>query len=287
LFIILAGNLKREAIMNKQKGLTLTEVMVVIIAIMVLLLLFVRLYIMPGDGETGSRAVCLQNIKRLQGAWFIYAESNNGLIVCGEAYSGVKGNNGVRTVSGGIEPHWAGDDVNDSSLNKQISKKQQISAIKSGALYPYLNPKSEKYYRCPHGDKGEMRTYAIVDSMNGTFRGLEDKKFDNIPLYIKTTTDINSPAKRIVFIDVGRATKESFAVYYDKEQWWNPAPLRHDSITNLSFADGHVECWKWTGEETIANGKLAKPKQNLQPTTQAGLEDLHKFQKGVWGRLGY
>jgi prepilin-type processing-associated H-X9-DG protein len=270
----------REAIMNKQKGLSKIEVVVVIVAITVFLFLFIR--IPAPDKETGSRGVCLGNLKNLQLAWLQYADDNNEKIVCGEVYSGVKGTNGVRTVSGGVEPYWTGDDVTDTS---SLSLETKVSAIKSGALYLYV--KTERLYRCPLGDKGEMRTCAIVDSMNGTSRGLEDKKFGKITLYIKNIAEIASPAERIVFVDIGKATPGSFATYYDKEQWWNPITVRHSRGTILSFADGHAEYWRWTGEETIANGRSAKPKQDLQPTTQAGLEDLHKFQKGIWGRLGY
>jgi hypothetical protein len=275
--------------MDRQKGLSLFDILVVLFTVMFALYTYlIILGPLQRPHEYGKRAQCLGNLKQLQLAWSLYANDNNEKIVCGEVYSGVKGTNGVRTVSGGVEPYWTGDDVTDASLMTKLSEEKQISAIKSGALYPYI--KTVKSYRCPLGEKGEMRTYTIVDSMNGTFRSLEDKKFDNIPLYIKTTTDINSPAQRIVFVDVGKATPGSFAVYYDKEQWWNPATIRHTNVisgTSLSFADGHAEYWRWKGTETIANGKLAKPKQDLQPTTEAGLEDLHKFQKGVWGRLGY
>jgi prepilin-type processing-associated H-X9-DG protein len=273
--------------MDKQRGLTRAEVVVVIIIIVAFILLF-RIFIPANKNkspEQGKRAVCLGNLKQLQLAWTLYADDNKEKIVCGEVYNGVKGTNGVRKASDGNEPYWTGDDVVDSSSNTQLLNKEQISAIKSGALFRYI--KSEKSYRCPFGNKGEMRTYAIVDSMNGTFRGLEDKTVDNIPLYIKKTTDINLPAKRIVFIDVGRATHESFAVNYDKEQWQDPAPVRHNNGITLSFADGHAELWRWKGSDTIANSKSTKPQKDFQPTTKEGLEDLQKFQIGVWGRLGY
>jgi prepilin-type processing-associated H-X9-DG protein len=275
--------------MNKRKGLSKIEVVVVIVAIAILFLLY-KIFIptltsIDGHGGGGTRAVCLGNLKTLLMAWTLYAGDNNEKIVCGEVYSGVKGTNGIRKVSDGNEPYWTGDDVTDSSLTKRLSKKKQISAIKSGALFQYI--KSEKYYRCNYGKKGEMRTYTIVEAMNGTSRGLEGREVDKIQLYIKNMMQIRSPAERIVFIDVNEATPGSFSIYYDKEQWQDPAPVLHGNGMTLSFADGHVEYWKWTGEETIANGRSAKPTQDLQPTTQAGLEDLHKFQKGVWGRLGY
>jgi prepilin-type processing-associated H-X9-DG protein len=274
--------------MDKPRGLTLTEVVVIVITLTVLLSLFFS-FVRPltrSNGHGSSRAVCLGNLKQLQLAWELYASDNNEKIVCGEVYSGIKGTNGVRKVSRGVEPYWTGDDVTDSSLKKQLSKKKQIAAIKSGALFRYI--KSEKSYRCPFSKEGEMRTYTIVEAMNGTFRSSSLYiEVDHIQLYIKNRYQIRSPAQRIVFIDVNEATAGSFAVYYDKEQWQDPAPVRHSNGMTLSFADGHAEYWKWMGSDTIANIMSAKPQKDFQPTTKEGLEDLQKFQTGVWGRLGY
>jgi hypothetical protein len=272
--------------MDNHKGLSRTEVVVVIVAIAILLLLY-KIFVptFTRDSGGGERAWCLSNLKNLQLAWMFYADDNNDKIVCGEVYSGVKGTNGVRKVSRGVEPYWTGDDVTDSSLKKQLSKKKQISAIKSGAIFRYI--KSEKPYRCPFGKEGEMRTYTIVESMNGTSRGLEGQKIDNIHLYIKSGFQIRSPAERIVFIDANEATPDSFSVYYDKEQWCDPIPVLHPTGLSLSFADGHAEYWKWKGSDTIANSQSAKPQKDFQPTTKEGLGDLQKFQTGVWGRLGY
>jgi prepilin-type processing-associated H-X9-DG protein len=33
--------------------------------------------------------------------------------------------------------------------------------------------------------------------------------------------------------------------YYDPNQWWDMPANRHNQGANLSFADGHVEHWKW------------------------------------------
>jgi prepilin-type processing-associated H-X9-DG protein len=287
LFLILAGNLMREAIMNRQKGLTRVDIVVgiIVIAALVSLVYWILMPHIPNERVPGKRIVCLANLKNLQVAWELYANANDEKIVCGEAYSGVKGTNGIRTVKEGNEPYWTGDDVTDSSLKEQLSIAQQLSAIKAGALYQYI--KSERPYHCPFGKRNEIRTYTIVESMNGTSRGLEGQKVDNIHLYIKRGTQIKSRAGRVVFIDVNHATARSFKVNYDKEQWQDFAPVIHSNGITLSFADGHAEFWRWKGKETITNGKLAEPKQDLQPTTADGLDDLHKFQTAVWGRLGY
>jgi prepilin-type processing-associated H-X9-DG protein len=69
--------------------------------------------------------------------------------------------------------------------------------------------------------------------------------------------------------------------------WWDPAAVRHGDGTNVSFADGHSDYWKWRGRETIANGKLANPVHQLPATSTEGKEELRMLQKAVWGRLGY
>ena len=48
-----------------------------------------------------------------------------------------------------------------------MPEKDQLIQIQSpyGALWPYV--KDTKLYRCPTGARGEMLTYAVMDSMNG------------------------------------------------------------------------------------------------------------------------
>jgi prepilin-type processing-associated H-X9-DG protein len=33
--------------------------------------------------------------------------------------------------------------------------------------------------------------------------------------------------------------------YYDGNTWWDMPSDRHNQGANISFADGHVEHWKW------------------------------------------
>ena len=41
--------------------------------------------------------------------------------------------------------------------------------------------------------------------------------------------------------------------YYSPDQWWDMPANRHSRGANLSFADGHVERWKWKSS-MICNG---------------------------------
>ena len=56
------------------------------------------------------------------------------------------------------------------------------------------------------------------------------------------------------------------------------------------FADAHSEFRKWKGKETIKLGKAAdrtSTRNHITPKTPKGKEDLHRFQKAMWGKLGY
>jgi prepilin-type processing-associated H-X9-DG protein len=137
-----------------------------------------------------------------------------------------------------------------------------------------------------------MRTYAIVDCMNGwPVDGTEE-------IRIKRRLQIKRPGERLVFVDEGWTTAQSWSVPYNREAWWggpvsqtgvlnnrhkDPPPVRHGNGTDFSFADGHAEYWKWRDQRTIDYGLLQVGSGPDQP----GNPDLHKVQKAFWGKLGY
>ena len=237
--------------MNKQKGFTLIELLVVIAIIAVLMAI-----LMPALNrarEQGKRAACLNNMKQLALAWIMYADDNDDKIVNG-CYSVYK------------EPLWVGEDWNTDN------PEEQIEAIKDGALYPYC--KNVKIYKCPTGERGEMRTYSIFGAMNGVD--------DGGGTVLKNRMQIRRPGSRAVFIDEGRISPGSYTVSYIQEEWWDIPPIRHGDGTNLSFADGHSEYWKWKDPRTIEIGEQQQY-HILSPSNP----DLHRMQKAAWGGLGY
>ena len=66
----------------------------------------------------------------------------------------------------------------------------------------------------------------------------------------------------------------------------------------LSFADAHVEYWKWS-RDTIdlprellyhrSGGQFTEHlvRRDTSPKTDEGFYDLQRTQKAIWGRLGY
>lgn len=274
---------KKGNIMRKREGFTLIELLVVIAIIA--LLMAILMPALQRAREQGRRAVCLNNLKQLAMAWIMYADENDDKLVNGAAgYSDVQTSWGDHK----NETAWVGTCWHSNyQQGEQLPEDEQKIEIKKGALWPYV--KDLKLYRCPTGLRGELLTYAIMFSMNAVnhpaTQGVRGA-------HIKKRSEIHSPAPayRLVFIDEGWVTPDAFAVHYDTEQWWDDPPVRHGDGVNVSFADGHSDYWKWKAVETIKNGRAADrthPASHWSPVTPEGKEDLHRMQKGCWGRLGY
>jgi len=294
--------------MNKHRGFTLIELLVVIAIIAILMAI-----LMPALNrarEQGRRIVCEHNLKQLTLAWIMYADENDGKIVNGAGgfhYYASGGQTSNGTASGIVERAWVGkgwgNNWNNSNVaDSGLTDEQKKQAIREGALWPVAN--DYDCYKCPTGRSGEFVTYAAVDAMNGLHRGgtwkgpnrhPDDvgKRVGRTVLWIKRRGEIVSPtaAHRMVFIDEGAMTPDSFAVHYNQRgPWWDDPPVRHGDGTTVSWADGHASHLKWRASETIETGRRNQDWYGgggFMPRTEEGLRELEEFQRSVWGRVGY
>jgi prepilin-type processing-associated H-X9-DG protein len=138
-----------------------------------------------------------------------------------------------------------------------------------------------------------------MDGANGLSRSGEGTKQD--VHWMKNITAYRRPHQRIVFIDEGWVTPDSFAVHFNSDYWWDDPPVRHGEGTNFSFADGHSDWRKWQGAWTVALGLQSIGTHNTThrrpgdvlpdgtnvPKSTFDFLDIEFIQKGCWGELGY
>ena len=278
--------------MKKRRGFTLIELLVVIAIIALLMALL--LPALEKAREQAKRVICLNNLHQLTLAWMMYADENDGRIVNGAPL----GREGLADPGTGdhaneipwIGRAWAGGYQNGVKLTPE----QQQTAIKLGAMWDYAA--MLKLYRCPTGLAGEYCTYAAMDGANGLSRG---HKVD--VRWMKNITAYRRPHSRIIFIDEGWVTPDSFAMYINHAAWWDDPPVRHGDGSAQSYADGHSDWRKWEGRWTVEFGLATigihpqndnapgrpLPDGTIVPASDADFRDIRWIQKGCWGDVTY
>jgi prepilin-type N-terminal cleavage/methylation domain-containing protein len=292
--------------MDKRKGFTLIELLVVIAIIAVLMAILIPA--LNRAREQGKRVACLNNLHQLTLAWIMYADDNNSKIVNGAPQGNASWIGRAMIPTSGDhanERPWIGRAWADGYENgNKTTPDEQKSAIKDGALWPYTE--MMKLYRCPTGLAGEHCTYAAMDGVNGLSRGATIDVH-----WMKNINAIRNPHSRLVYIDEGWVTPDSFAVVYEpgqpagsNELWWDDPTVRHGEGTAQSYADGHSDWKKWQGRWTVAYGinTLGSHPQNFYAPgsgnprdlsfkpplpTDDDYHDLHWLQRGNWGELVY
>ena len=250
--------------MAERKGFTLIELLVVIAIIALLMAILVPA--LNAAREHGKRAVCLSNLGQLTVAWIMYADDSQGKLC---------------TAWVGRQDNWV------NVVAKNSSEAQQIKAMKSGVLFPYVN--NVRLYKCPTGVPGEMVTYSIAASMWGNSIAVHQDHPKE--MCFKNRFQIQRAGERIVFVDEGKWPGSPWGVWHDRPMWWDIPTIRHSNGTNWSFADGHAVYHKWVDKRTMELALLLPPYQSVNPdfasVSHPGNEDLYWVQRGIWGKLAY
>lgn len=262
--------------LRKYRGITIIEVVIIV---------FVVLIVIAGMVGASRKikakhieAVCIKNLETLSLAGGSYAESNDGCLPTSNTYS---------------KAGWI--DCNDIS---PTSYENQIKAIEQGSLFEYAGADPDVYW-CRDVEKETALTYSMPVSFSwdnlkipkkllGIKNNEETRKF-----VFKKVDNVSSSDKQMMFLDIGKPSRNAWGVYYNVSSWYDVPPIRHRFGTNVSFVDGHAEEWEWANEETyqyIIIRDIAKEigrKANKKPFEQPENEDIRKASKAVWGNTGF
>jgi prepilin-type N-terminal cleavage/methylation domain-containing protein/prepilin-type processing-associated H-X9-DG protein len=232
-----------------RNGFTLIELLVVmaIIAILAALLL-------PALSKTKQQAYnieCINNLKELELCVHLYVGDNDDFFPpnnAGATFT-VSTNGDVYTYS--LMQSWLPDPDADTEIDP--------SNIINGLLFKYNT--SLPIYHCP-SDQSTLqaadgtplpqlrwRSYNMSESINGNPNPVYAPY---IPAWTKLTAIRHPiPSELFVLIDENADTIQD-ANYGAppaggpwEQEWWDMPSDRHGQGANLSFADGHVEHWKW------------------------------------------
>lgn len=221
------------------RGFTIIELTAVVAIITVLVSL-----LSAALNQTKTKALrisCLDNMRQLNLAWQMYTEDFEGSLPLNQTASG---------------PVHHRIPLLSSSTNSWVTGNPRFDSttanIRRGTLFPYV--KAVSPYRCGmddsrvegHPDILRTRSYSMNGFLGGDEANNPAMKF----------AELRRPSSTFVFIEEHKNSRwqSSFVVVPavkpgmtagNSGSWVSTPADRHDQGANLTFADGHIEYWRW------------------------------------------
>ncbi len=281
-----------------RQGFTLIELLVVIAIIAILAAML--LPALTAAKKKAQGIGCMNNLKQLQLAWYLYSgDFNEGLVPTG----GVPATAGAITDPPSLKNNgnWVHGrmDSNPGSLVPTFAGATDPELIKFGTLFPYS--KNTKIYKCPADQKSgsvtgggqgptsrSMSMNAWMNPLNQSMGWTTDESWDSVKGYgglnllkvFRKQGDIalhrGGPSKLFVTVDENPYTINDGWFVVDPNQlttWVDVPASYHNQACGFGFADGHAEIRKWHDSGMI-NAKMV----NIQAQT-GYLNDLQWMQE--------
>jgi prepilin-type N-terminal cleavage/methylation domain-containing protein/prepilin-type processing-associated H-X9-DG protein len=243
---------------------TLVELLVVMAVVAILASL-----LLPALSRAKTKAQtiqCLNNLRQLQLAWYMYADDHDDRIA--------PNNSGESAGKYPDTPSWVSGWMTYETFPfdaPRFSDSTNLSLLVPGGFGSIGNyTKSPAIYKCP-ADKSwiqiagqkhpRVRSVSVNDSMNSSLNGDDGSWY----IFRKTSAIVNpSPSQAFVFVDEhedsigdGYFAVDPQTVWPD--MWWAELPAsRHAGAGTFSFADGHAESRKWVDPRTLVPVRRVK-----------------------------
>ena len=233
-------------------GFTLIELLVVIAIIAILAAMLLPALDKAKVMAQGSS--CLNNLKQLQLAWQMYIEDNK---------DNLPGNTALNPGDIADRGTWTADPISWLQGNAWIDTTP--SSLQKGVLYRYNQ--SVGIYRCPADrstvlDQGlTPRNRSVSMSMYMNFRTKTEDPGYSLCWHRLSQILRPGPSLAAVFIEENEKSIQQSAfginapdalTMFNSSLWtWISFPAtRHQNSGTVSFADGHVEKWRWREANT-------------------------------------
>jgi prepilin-type N-terminal cleavage/methylation domain-containing protein/prepilin-type processing-associated H-X9-DG protein len=240
MFVRISGKMPEARRKTGARGFTLLELLAVL-AIIVVLASLLSAAFNQSKGKA-QRIACLGNLRQLHWAWSLYYDDHEDVLPLN------------RSIASPNEKLIGRRNTTNSWVAGNPREDVSTRNIERGTLFPYIGG-SAQIYRCPSDQSTVLghniprtRGYSMSAYMSGDNEGVDPR--------VKTKySQIISPSPSTVFVFIEEHESSSwmgsFAVMpLDRfsllaGNWLSTPSDRHNQGCHLTFADGHVEYWKW------------------------------------------